>query len=67
MCSRLLGYCTVFWKWDINVTKFSVVFVYKLLYNVGKKQRENKGEKTDSKQKEKKQIQNKRKTCKAKR
>ena len=67
MCSRLLGYCAVSWKWDINVTKFSVVFVYKLLYNVGKKQRENKGEKNSVKIKEKKQIQNKRKTCKAKR
>ena len=37
----------VSWEWDTNVTKFSVVFVYKLLYNAGKKQRENKGEKTD--------------------
>ena len=35
-------------EWDTNVTAFSVVFVHKLLYNAGKKQRENKGElKTD--------------------
>ena len=41
----------VSWEWDTNVTTFSVFFVYKLLYNAGKKQRENKGEKTDRKQK----------------
>ena len=48
----------VSWEWDTNVTTFSVVFVHKLLYNAGKKQRESKGEK---------QIENKRKTGKAKR
>ena len=26
----------VSWEWDTNVSKFSVVFVYKLLYNTGK-------------------------------
>ena len=48
----------VSWEWDTNVTTFSVVFVYKLLYNGGK---------NSVKIKEKKQIENKRKTGKAKR
>ena len=48
----------VSWEWDTNVTIFSVVFVYKLLYNAGNEQREIK---------EKKQIENKRETSKAKR
>ena len=48
----------VSWEWDINVTTFSVVFVHKLLHNAGK---------NSVKVKEKKQIENKRKTGKAKR
>ena len=55
--------CTLFlspvsWEWDTNVTTFSVVFVHKLLYNAGK---------NSVKVKEKKQIENKRKTGTAKR
>ena len=45
-------------EWDTNVTTFSVVFVDKLLYNAGK---------NSVKIKEKKQIENKKKTGKAKR
>ena len=48
----------VSWEWDTNVTTFSVVFVHKLLYNARK---------NSLKVKEKKQIENKRKTGKAKR
>ena len=48
----------VSWEWDTNVTTFSVVFVHKLLYNA---------EKNSVKIKEKKQIENKRKTGKTKR
>ena len=45
-------------SWEINVTKFSIVFTHKLLYNAGK----------DSvKMKEKKQIGNKRKMGKTER
>ena len=51
-------YAPVSWEWDTNVTTFSVVFVHKLLYNAGK---------NSVKVKEKKQIENKRKTGKAKR
>ena len=47
---------SVSWEWDTNVTKFSVVFEYKLLYNARKKQSEKKQrkkvEKTEWKQKE---------------
>ena len=45
-------------SWETNVTKFSVDFIHKTLYNAGKKQRENEGEK---------QIENKPKTGKAER
>ena len=48
----------VSWEWDTNVTTFSVVFVHKLLYNAGKKQRESKGEKNRLKTKEKRAKQN---------
>ena len=53
----MIGFVSpVSWEWDTNVTTFSVVFAYKLLYNAGK---------NSMKIKEKKHIENKRKTGKA--
>ena len=48
----------VSWEWDTNMTTFSVAFVHQLLYNAGK---------NSVKIKKKKQIENKKKTGKAKR
>ena len=48
----------VSWEWDTNVTTFSVVFVYKLLYNAGKNSVKIKKKKNRLKTKEKQAKQN---------
>ena len=46
---------SVSWEWDTNVTTFSVVFVYKLLYNAGKNSVKIKEKKLKTKEKKAKQ------------